>query len=67
MLLRKFPFKNKALKGACIKKSRRKKKDTPTVHVLGQISNLMLSKTLMSKYSDPGSPMVTIHINEIQI
>ena len=37
------------------------------MHVLGQLSNLMLSKALTPKYSDPGSPVVTIQINGTQI
>ena len=64
---KKIPLYNKALKEACIQQSRRKKKDPPTIHVLGQLSNLMLRKALAPKYSNPRSPIITIHINGIQI
>ena len=47
--------------------SSRNKKDPPTIHVLGQLSDLMLSKALMPEYSDLGSLVVTIHINGIEI
>ena len=43
------------------------KKDPSTIHVLGQLFDSMLSKGLTPKYSDPGSPVVTLHINGIQI
>ena len=65
--LKKIPLYNKTLKEACVKQSSRKKKDPPTIHVLGQLSDSMLSKALTPKYFDPGSPIVTIHINGIQI
>lgn len=65
--LKEVPIYTKAIKEACIKQPGRKKKDPDTVHVLGQLFDLMLSKVLMPKYSDPGIPVVTIHINGIQI
>ena len=65
--LKEIPLYNKALKEACIKQSKRKKIDPPIIHVLGQLFDLMLIKALMPKYSDLGSPVVTIHINGIQI
>ena len=65
--LKEISLYNKTLKESCVKHSSRKKRDPPIVHVLGQISNLMLSKALMPKYFDLGSLVVTIHINGIQI
>ena len=57
----------KAIKEACIKQPGRKKKDPNTIHVLGRLSNLMLSKVSMPKYLDPRSLVVTIFINGTQI
>lgn len=65
--LKEIPLYNKTLKEACVKKFGRKKKDPPIVHVLGQLFDLMLRKALMPKYSDLGSPVITIDINAIQI
>jgi len=65
--LKEIPLYNKTLKEVCTKKSARNKKDPPTVHMLGELSDLMLSKTLMPKYSNLGIHVVTIHINGIQI
>ena len=47
--LKEIPIYNKALKEACLKKSRRKKKDPPTIHVLGKLYDLMQSKTWTPK------------------
>ena len=51
----------------CIKKTRRKNKYPQTIHVVRQLSDLMLSKICMKKYDDPNSPIVKIHINNIAI
>ena len=58
--LKEIPLYNKTLKEACVKQSIRKKKDPPTVHVLGQLYDLILSKALTPKYSNLGSHVVTI-------
>jgi hypothetical protein len=57
----------KKIKELCIKKTGRKKKDPQTVHVVGQLADLMSGKIYMKKYVDPGSPIVKIHINNIAI
>jgi hypothetical protein len=49
------------------KKSGRKKKDPPTIHVIGKLADLMLGKVFMTKYVDPGSPVVKVHINNTLI
>jgi hypothetical protein len=43
-------------------KLRRKRKDPQTIHVIGQLVDLMLGKVLIPKYFDPSSPIVSIHI-----
>ena len=44
----------------CIRKPRRKPRDPPTVHVIGKLSTLIMEKTLLAKYDDPGNPTVTM-------
>lgn len=36
---------------------------TPTVHVVGTLSDLLLGKETLVKYEDLGSPIVTVQIN----
>jgi hypothetical protein len=51
----------------CIKKPGRKPKDPLTVHVVGDLSELMLGKTPPIKYGDPGNPIVTVTIGQTSI
>eukprot|EP00253_Pinus_taeda_P011097 PITA_11097 len=53
----------KTIKELCIKKSMRKKKITPTVHVVKTLSNLLLGKETLVKYEDTGNPIVAVQIN----
>lgn len=41
----------------------RRRRDAPTINVIGQLSDLMLGQVICSKYLDPGSPVVDVHIN----
>jgi hypothetical protein len=45
------------------KETRRKRKDPQTIHVIDRLVDLMLGKVLTPKYSDPGIPVVDIHIS----
>lgn len=47
----------------CEKKSVRKTKITPTVHVVRTLSDLMLGKETPVKYEDLGNPILTVQIN----
>ena len=55
------------IKEAYIKNIGRKKKDPKTIHVLGQLYDLMLDNPKIPKYVDPGSPVVTLSIQGIQV
>jgi len=55
-----IPIYTKTIKELCIKKTGRKKRDPPTIQVIGKLSSLMSTKTTIEKYIDPGIPMVTI-------
>ena len=57
----------KAIKEACIKQPRRKKKDPKNIHVLGQLFYLTLEKLTVPKYSNPGSLVVTVTIHGMQV
>jgi hypothetical protein len=58
---------SKVVKELCIKNPGRKKKDPPTVHLVGGISEYISEKPTLEKYGNPGNPVVTITINEVSI
>ena len=61
------PIYAKIVRDLCVRKSGRKPRDPPTVHVLGKLSELIMGKTLLDKYDDPGNPTVTVQIGNTQI
>ncbi|XP_059078054.1 uncharacterized protein LOC131876629 [Cryptomeria japonica] len=61
------PIYGKAIKESFLKKPGRKKKDPPIVHVVGQLADLMLGKVSIPKYLDPGSHLVAVVVNGIQV
>lgn len=65
--IKEVPNYNKSIKEAYIKQIGRKKKDPKIIHVLGHLSYLLLKKLTISKYSNFGSPLVTITIHGIQV
>jgi len=62
-----IPIYAKIVREVCIKKQGRKKKYPQTVQVIGKFADLMSGNFFMQKYSDPGSPIVQIHINNVVI
>jgi hypothetical protein len=58
---------SKVVREICLKKPGRKQKDPQTVHVMGKQSNLMMGGVLAAKYSNPGSPVVNVQINNTLI
>jgi len=58
-----IPIYAKTIKELCEKKSMRKTKITPIVHVVGTLSDLLLGKEIPIKYEDPRNPIVTVQIN----
>lgn len=65
--IKEVPIYSKAIREACVKKPGRKKKDPKTIHVLRQLSDLMLDNCKMPKYADPSSPVVTLTIQGVQV
>jgi hypothetical protein len=57
----------KAIKEVCLKKTGRRKKHPPTIHVIGNLASLMSKSIPVEKYVDPEIPMVTIYINNLSI
>lgn len=57
----------KPQKEACLKNTIRKAKDPKIVHVVGQLADIMLGKVIVHKYVDPGSPIVAVIINGMEI
>jgi hypothetical protein len=51
----------------CIKKTGRKKKYPPTVHLIGGLFEYISEQPKLEKYGNPGNPVVTITINEVSI
>ena len=55
------------IKEKCFRHLGRCKRDTPTINVRGQLSDLMLGQVICLNYLDPGSPVVDVHINGTMI
>ena len=62
-----IPIYTNTIKELCLNKTGRRKKDPPTIHVLGNLVGLMSNTVFVEKYVDLGIPMVTIKINNFSI
>ena len=58
-----IPIYARTIKELCGKNKINKAKATPTVHVVGALSDLLLGKEPPVKYEDPGNPIVTVQIS----
>ena len=61
------PIYAKTIRDLVVKKPGRKPREPPTVHVVGQLSELIMGKVPLAKYADPSIPTVTICIGNIHI
>lgn len=59
------PIYNKLIKGNFFKHLGRRKGDTPTINVIGQLYDFMLGRVICPKYLDPRSPVIDVHIDGI--
>jgi hypothetical protein len=66
-VIRDVPIYVKIVRDLCIRKPGRKPKDPLIVHVVGDFSKMMLGKTPLIKYGDPGNPTVTVKIGHTSI
>ena len=57
------PIYNKLIKEKCFKHPRRRKRDSPTINFIGQLSDLILGQVICPAYLDPGSLVVNVQIN----
>jgi hypothetical protein len=57
----------KMIRENCYKKLGRKPKDPLTIHVMGKLSDIMLGNSIPVKYGDPRNPILTIHMNGVNI
>jgi hypothetical protein len=62
--LRGVPIYARTMRDICVKKPSRKTKDPLPVHVMEDLSALMLGKTPPVKYGDPGHPTVTVQVGK---
>ena len=62
--LKEVPIYAKIARSLCIKKPRRKPKEPATIHVMGKLSELMFAQPLLTKYHDPGNPIIAVYIND---
>lgn len=53
----------KTVRDLCLKKLSGNRKDPQTVHVLGNLADIMLGNITVPKYTDFGSPVVDVKIN----
>ena len=62
-----IPIYSKVIKDLCIKRPGRKKKDPVSVNVIGELSDHISGTPKISKYDDPGNPIVTVVIDKVSI
>ena len=65
--LQDVPIYARTVREMCTKRTQRKFRDPPTVHVIGNLSALITGKAPVTKYDDPGNPTVTVQIGQTQI
>ena len=62
-----IPIYSKVIKELCIKHPRKKQKDPLTIHFIGEMFECMTDQSWIAKYTNRGSPAVTVIINNIAI
>lgn len=62
-----IPIYGQSIKEVFLKNPGRKVKDPTTVHVVGQLVDIMLGRVIVPKYAYPGSPIVEVIINGMEI
>ena len=62
-----IPIYTEEINELSLKKNGQRKKDPPTIPVIGNLVSLMPNTVLVEKYVDPGIPRVTININIFSI
>jgi hypothetical protein len=65
--IKEIPIYTKTIRELCIKKPGRRKKDPPTIQVIGRLEILMSTEIIAKQYVDLGHPVVAIFINKTPI
>jgi len=65
--IKEIPIFAKTIKELSTQISGRKRKDIKIIQLVGKIVDIVMAKTTIQKYLDPGIPIVKIHINGIKI
>ena len=55
------------IKEKCFRHPGRRKRDAPTINVIGKLFDLLLEQVICLKYLDLGCPIVDFHINGTMI
>ena len=58
--LQDVPIYARTVRDLCTKKPGRKPRDPPTIHVIGNLSSLIMGKTPVTKYENPRNSTVTV-------
>ena len=53
--------------GVKFKRPGRKRKEVKIIQLVGKIVDIMMEKTTIQKYLDPGSPIIKTYINGVEI
>ena len=62
-----IPIYSKVIKELCIKHPRKKQKDPLTIYVIGEMSECMTDQSRITKYTNMGSPVVIVIVNNTTI
>src|ERR1700733_3347036 len=62
--LRDVPIYARTVRDICVRKPGRKVKEPLTVHLMGELTALMIEKDPPVKYGDPGHPTVTVQVGK---
>lgn len=65
--IKEIPIFAKTIKDSCIRKPGRKKKEIQKVQLIRKIVEIMMGEITIEKYLNLGSPIVKIHINNVEI
>ena len=58
---------NRLIKDKCFRHPGSRKRDAPTINIIGPLFDLMSGQVICPKYLDPGIPVVDVHINGTMI
>ena len=63
--IKEIPILAKTIRELSIKKPGRKRKELKRIQIVGKIVDIMIRKTIIQKYLDPGSPIINAYTSGI--